>query len=799
MINKVSWLALCIILFSGIHVHSQKLSLSGRVLDSISGNPLPGATISLTEMRRNSLCGENGFFTFNNLSRGHYILEVSFSGYAGKVEHIDLLKSDSTMLIRLLPTVIEGETVVVTAVGSPISYRKAPISLLKISQAALLQTASSNLIDALSRQPGINQLTTGPAISKPFIRGLGYNRLVLIHDGIRQEGQQWGDEHGIEIDQNGVQQVEIVKGPASIMYGSDALAGVINVSSQKTIPRNSLQGNFLAGYMSNNRQQNYHGSLQADHEGIQMAAAITVKRAADYRNRQDGYVYNSKFREDNLTFSAGLNRSWGYSHWQFSSFDQLAGVVEGERDEQGRFIKPLPGGMDTFASGNDFLGTVPGLPYQHIRHQRFISDNHFRIGAGRISLVAGWQKNHRLEFGDPERPENPELKFGLTTYNYRLSYHLPDQRGWNHTWGINGMQQLNRIGGEEFLIPEFELIDFGAYYFAQGAIGKFNFSGGLRWDGRMLQSKELISEGESKFNAFDRQFSNYSFSAGVSYLPNKVWTIKANLARGFRAPNIPELASNGAHEGTNRFEYGEVNLKPEVSHQFDLGLEAVTDHLLFGFSGFLNSIDEFVYYSRLRGSNGQDSILIVEDEELQAFRFNQQNALLAGFECKLDLHPHPFDWLHLETGFSWVRGMFRNEVESVKNLPLIPAPRLQLELRAELAKNGSRIRNLSFFMEYDHSFSQQFAFTAFNTETATPAFGLINGGFHFDLMRGARSLLQCYFTAQNIADVVYQNHLSRLKYAAENPVNGQRGVFNMGRNFSLKFNIPLQLSTKRHK
>jgi len=153
----------------------------------------------------------------------------------------------------------------------------------------------------------------------------------------------------------------------------------------------------------------------------------------------------------------------------------------------------------------------------------------------------------------------------------------------------------------------------------------------------------------------------------------------------------------------------------------------------------------------------------------------------------------------LETGFSWVRGMFRNDVESVKNLPLIPAPRLQLELRAELAKNGSRIRNLSFFMEYDHSFSQQFAFTAFNTETATPAFGLINGGFHFDLMRGARSLLQCYFTAQNIADVVYQNHLSRLKYAAENPVNGQRGVFNMGRNFSLKFNIPLQLSTKRHK
>jgi iron complex outermembrane receptor protein len=796
IINKAGRLALCLFSFYVNHAVSQKLTISGRVSDSLSGKPLPGATVTLTELRRSSICGESGDFYFKDVSRGHFIIEVTCSGYAGKVEHLDLAQSEKNLLIRLLPTVIEGETVVVTAVGSPTSYRKAPVSLIKVSKTDLLQSASTNLIDALSRQPGISQLTTGPAISKPFIRGLGYNRLVLIHDGIRQEGQQWGDEHGIEIDQNNVQQVEIVKGPASIMYGSDALAGVINVSSQQTIPRNSFKGNLLSGYMTNNRQQNFHGNLQADHGGLQFSAAMTVKRAADYQNRRDGYVYNSKFREDNLAFMAGINRSWGFSHWQFSSFNQLAGVVEGERDDQGRFIKPLPGGEDTAASDNDFLSTRPGLPYQHIRHQRIISDNHFRVGAGRISLVTGWQNNRRLEYGDPDQPETPELEFGLTSYNYRVSYHLPDRRGWNHTWGINGMQQRNRIGGEEFLIPEYDLTDFGAYYFTQGAIGKFNFSGGLRWDGRALQSRELLSEGEKKFNAFDRRFSNYSFSAGFSYLPDRVWTLKANFARGFRAPNIPELASNGAHEGTNRFEYGEINLKPEVSHQFDLGIEAATDHLLFGFSGFVNSISDFIYYSRLRGSDGGDSVIVVDDEELQAFRFNQQNALLAGFECKLDLHPHPFDWLHLETGFSWVRGLFQNEVEGVRNLPLIPAPRLQLELRAELAKDGRKIRNLSVFTEYDHSFSQKKAFTAFNTETITPGFGIINSGFHFDWMRGEQKLLQFYFTALNCGDQVYQNHLSRLKYAAPNPVNGERGVFNMGRNFNLKLNIPLQFSFK---
>lgn len=792
--KKAGLLAVCIFLLSFAIVNAQKLQLAGRVVDSLSGKPLAGATISVADFKRSCISTESGKFSFAELKRGHLILEISCVGYAGRVEHVDIENSDTSLVLRLLPTVIEGETVVVTAVGSPTSYRKAPVSLIKLSNADLMQAASSNLIDALSRQPGISQLTTGPAISKPFIRGLGYNRLVLIHDGIRQEGQQWGDEHGIEIDQYGVQQVEIVKGPASIMYGSDALAGVINVISHKTIPRNSIRGNWMAGYMTNNRQQNYHGGLQVDRNGISLGADVTAKRAADYRNKYDGYVYNSKFRENDFSFSAGLNKAWGYSHWRYTSFDQLAGVVEGERDELGRFIKPSPDGNDVPATSADFLQTKPGVPYQHIRHRRLISENNFRAGSGRISLLAGWQHNQRHEYGDAEQPENAELAFGLTSYQYRLSYHLPDHKGWNHSWGVNGMQQRNSIGGEEFLIPEYDMSDFGIYYYTQASYGKFNLSGGIRWDARKLLSRELIEEGEKKFSAFDRRFSNVSFSAGCSYLPDDTWTLKANLARGFRAPNIPELASNGAHEGTNRFEYGEISLKPEVSHQFDIGIEAATDHLLFGISGFVNSISDFIYYARLTNSLGQDSILIVDDEELQAFRFSQQNALLSGLECKMDLHPHPVDWLHFETGFSWVRGMFTRPVEGVRNLPLIQAPRLQLELRAELAKKGKKIRNLSVFAEYDYSFAQNNAFTAFNTETKTSAFGLINSGFQFDLQMGKNQILQCYFMAQNISDVAYQNHLSRLKYAAVNPVSGRQGVFNMGRNFSLKVNIPLQLS-----
>ena len=217
--------AVCISLTS-ISQQKNKTQFSGKITDAKTGQPLSGASVLLVEARKGTVTDSAGRYIFNNAPAGHNLVEISYQGYRSIVEHLDFIGTMEKNY-ALFSSVIENEAITVTAVGGPISTKKMPIPVTKVSRDQLMNIASTNIIDALSRQPGVSQITTGPAISKPVIRGLGYNRLVVINDGIRQEGQQWGDEHGIEIDDNSVSRVEIVKGPASLIYGSDAMAGVV--------------------------------------------------------------------------------------------------------------------------------------------------------------------------------------------------------------------------------------------------------------------------------------------------------------------------------------------------------------------------------------------------------------------------------------------------------------------------------------------------------------------------------------------------------------------------------------------
>jgi iron complex outermembrane receptor protein len=212
--------------------------------------------------------------------------------------------------LSLSSTFIENEAVTITAVGNATSIRKAPIPITRVNKSELLTTASSNIIDAISRQPGVSQVTSGPAVSKPVIRGLGYNRLVVINDGVRQEGQQWGDEHGIEIDENSVNRVEIVKGPSSLIYGSDAMAGVLNIITTAPVPVNTVKANFLSSYNTNNKQRSFFGSIGGNQNGFNWNAWGDLTAAADFKNKYDDRVWNSKFNSKNFGGYLGYNGSW---------------------------------------------------------------------------------------------------------------------------------------------------------------------------------------------------------------------------------------------------------------------------------------------------------------------------------------------------------------------------------------------------------------------------------------------------------------------------------------------------------
>lgn len=412
----------------------------------------------------------------------------------------------------MIPAVRENSGVTITGVSNATSIRKAPIPVTSMRKADLLQTTSTNIIDALTRKAGISQVTTGPGISKPVIRGLGYNRVLVINEGVKQEGQQWGDEHGIEIDELSVNRVEILKGPASLMYGSDALAGVINFITNVPLPEGTVKGNIIANYQTNNNLIGLNGNLGGNNNGFNWNFYGTYKSARDYKNKFDGHVLNSRFSERNFGGYFGINKSWGYTHLVVSSFNQRPGLIEGERDDaSGKFI--LFGGtpIERIATDADLTSRKLFIPYQNIQHYKITSDNSFAIHRSRLKLNVGFQNNLRKEYADPEAADVAGLFFDLKTFSYNLQWVLPEikEKDIRITLGVSGMNQSNKNKAEEVLIPEYNLFDIGSFIYVQRSLEKITLSGGLRYDYRSINSKEFFEGTQQKFPEFTRSFQIY--------------------------------------------------------------------------------------------------------------------------------------------------------------------------------------------------------------------------------------------------------------------------------------------------
>ncbi|MEO5984185.1 MAG: TonB-dependent receptor plug domain-containing protein, partial [Ferruginibacter sp.] len=326
--------------------------LSGKVIDLKTGLPLTGATIYIADLKTGTNTNNRGEFSIGNVSEGTHLIEISHIGYGTIAEQLNI-SGEVLKEYFLEEAIIENNAVVVTGVTKATQLKKLPFQVSVIRKEELLQSASSNIVESLTKKPGVFSLSTGPAISKPLIRGLSYNRVLTLNDGVRQEGQQWGDEHGLEIDEASVSKVEIFKGPASLIYGSDAMAGVINIITNVPVEPNTLLLNAGSNYQTNNQLKSVFGNFAGNIKGFSWNAYGTIKDAFDYKNKYDGFVYNSKFNEANVGGYIGYNGKWGYSHVVISNFRLKAGLIEGERDEEGFFIKALPGGT-TRATVKDF-------------------------------------------------------------------------------------------------------------------------------------------------------------------------------------------------------------------------------------------------------------------------------------------------------------------------------------------------------------------------------------------------------------------------------------------------------------
>ena len=767
-------------------------SLSGKVTDKATGESLPGVSIYFPDMKTGTITNANGIYFIDKLPATKLFIQVSYLGYKMQSKQLDMAITQ-TQDFEMELSATEISEAVVTGQSGGIENNRTPSPIAVVPRMEMLQNSSGNIIDALSKVPGISQVTTGTGISKPVIRGMGYNRVVVVNDGVRQEGQQWGDEHGIEIDGNSVSRVEILKGPASLAYGSDAMAGVINMISAPTLPEGTIRGNISSNYQTNNGLIDYSANLAGNKKGFIWDARYSNKRTHSYQNKYDGWVYNSGFREQAASTTLGINRSWGFSHLHLSLYSLKPGIIEGERDSlTGQFLKAT----NEIAGTSDFLSYQPDAPFQKIDHYKAVWNNSLFFGQSKLEATIGFQQNRRKEF---ESQDEYGLYFLLNTLNYDFKYILPEKNDWKFTSGVNGMWQNSQNKGTEFLVPAYELFDFGVFAVVNKKIGKLDLSAGIRFDTRSETCKALYQDATGnvvpasnpdamkRFGTFDQTFNGITGSFGATYQISESVFTKLNISRGFRAPNIAELASNGVHEGAQRYEIGNPNLKPETSLQFDYAIGMNTTHVSAELNLFTNEVDHYIFSNKL-STLGEPEPLF---DNLPAFLFTEGNARFYGGEFHIDIHPHPLDWLHLENSFSYVNGTLKSQPKESRDLPFIPAPIWVSDVKIEFDKVSRMLANAYFKIGIDKTWTQNHFYSAYNTETETPGYMLLNLGIGTDFVSEHKTLFSLYISANNLTDVAYQSHLSRLKYTGINYTTGRTGIYNMGRNISFKLLIPI--------
>ncbi len=803
-------------------------TLTGTVTDKADGKPIIGATVNVPDIKSGSITDINGNYTLTRLPKGTYLVQVSYLGYATFTEKVDFTKT-TVLNVQLAASSIETGEVVITGVSKATEIKRDPVPMVAVGKAYIDEhSASGNVIDEIANLPGVSAVTTGPNVSKPYIHGLGYNRVITLQDGIRQEGQQWGDEHGIEVDQNSIDRVEIIKGPASLTYGSDAIGGVVNLLTPLPVPDGKILGSFTGIYGTNNGLINRSFRLQGNNNGFVWGTILSDKEAKDYQNQHDGRVYATGFKEKDARVMVGLNKSWGSSYLNASVFDDLQDIPDGSRDPLTRqFTKQI-------TDSDTYRPVVPeselnsyGIPvlHQHVQLYRIYNNSSFNVGSGTLMVNLGYQFSHRREYTHPQDADIPGLNLQLSTYTYDVKYNFNIAKDYETTFGVNGMYQSNTLGySTDFPIPAYHQFDVGPFFVVKKTFGKLDLSGGARYDSRSFTGQAAYVDTSTaffpklytgsnpgstpnviqQFTPLNKTFTGASGSFGATYNFSNSFLMKANVARGFRAPSIAELSANGPDPGSQIYHVGDDTFKPEFSVQEDIGAFFTFPNVSASIELFNNSIQNYIFQQQLLDANGNPQRVDADgtadaNGQYSKFGYVQSKARINGGEFSLDIHPFP--WLHFENSLTLTYGQNLGTggtvPDSLKYLPFIPPLHTHSELRGTFAKGFGSLRNVYAFAGLDHYDAQNHFFSAYGTETYTAGYNLISAGIGGNLVNAdGKKVIELFIEGTNLANVNYQSNMSRLKYF-DNPVvpaGVQPGIFNMGRNVSFKVVVPFDLS-----
>ena len=717
---------------------SAQNSVTGKITDT-KNQPIIGVSIYAPELHKGTSTDENGKYTLSNIPTGTAKLTFAFTGFATQNKTINVLKKENILDIILEETVLHMDEVIVSTAFNKIQSQ----NVMKVEHSSikeLQQKGTSTLIEGLATIPGVSQVSTGTSIGKPVIRGLSGNRVLVYSQGVRIENQQFGDEHGLGLNDAGIESVEVIKGPASLLYGSDALGGVLYFNPEKFANAGTFTTNFSQKFFSNTLGSNSSLGLKTSTENWKFLARGTYNTHSDYKVAEGDRVTNTRYNETDFKTGIGYSNSKFSSVFRYNYNDLDLGIPEEGIAEQ------------TTNKKTDY-------PKQGVFNHLLSLNNVFFFEKSKLDVDLGYISNDRSEFEDSQVAI---LHMKLNTFNYDAKYYLPKLGKFESIVGIQGMHQTNKNSGEEYLIPDATTNDFG--FFGTGNYEwKSNvIQAGLRFDNRKITTTAHgISGEEGSFEAIDKSFDSFNASLGYKTNLAKDLSLRLNVASGFRAPNLAELTSNGIHEGTNRYEVGNSDLKTEQNVQTDLNLEYKSSHIEFFVNGFYNHINNYIYTS----PTGE----VIDDNAV--FDYIQNDAKLYGGEIGLHFHPHPLDWLHYETSFETVTGKKQNG----DYLPLIPANNWNNTIRTEF-KIKNWLEDGFATLNVSSTFNQN---NVSGFETKSNGYTLLNLGFGGKVKLG-KTVFDLNLNANNLLDKEYTAHLSRLKID---------GIPNMGRNIVLGVNF----------
>jgi iron complex outermembrane receptor protein len=719
-------------------------TVSGKVTN-LKDQPIKGVSVYISELHKGATTDENGKYEFTNLPNTAATLTFTFIGFETQNHTIAKLQKQNTLNLILYETAFQMDEVIVSTAFNKIQSQ----NVMKVEHEtikSLQQKGTATLIEGLATIPGVSQISTGTSIGKPVIRGLSGNRVLVYSQGVRMENQQFGDEHGLGLNDSGIESVEVIKGPASLLYGSDALGGVLYFNPEKFAEANTFKANFSQKLFSNTLGSNSSLGVKTSTANWKFLARGSYNTHSDYKVADGERVTNTRY--DETDFKTGI----GYSNAKFSTvlrynYNKLdLGIPENGIAEQ------------TTSKKTDF-------PKQGVFNHLLSLNSVFYLKNSKLDVDLGYVANDRSEFEDSDIAV---LHMKLKTFNYDAKYHLPKIGKVESIFGIQGMHQTNTNSGEEYLIPDATTNDFGVFGTANYEWKTNVLQAGLRFDNRKITTIEhgILGE-EGYFKAIDKSFDSFNASLGYKTNLADYLTLRLNLASGFRAPNLAELTSNGVHEGSNRYEVGNSDLKTEQNLQTDVNLEYKNSHFEFFVNGFYNHINNYIYTSPTGAEIDNNAV----------FEYTQNNAKLYGGEIGLHFHPHPLDWLHYETSFETVTAKKQSRNVGRDFLPLIPANNWNNTIRTEFViknwlENGFATLNLSTIFNQNN---------VSGFETKSNGYSLVNLGFGGKIKLG-KTVFDVNLNGNNLLNKSYIAHLSRLK---------TDGISNIGRNIVLGVNFNL--------